>query len=120
MILWSVLILISDVTAGSMFPPYRLIFQTDTTSARTGSVTLTCQNGTTLEEINVQNVMFWLNTTQQDLGEVIGCCSITFNLTRNLEGSYTCGKISGNGTRHESLPVELICKFKIQIYINAL
>ena len=104
---------------------YQLVFQTDSITSRSGSVKLKCRNYITLEEINVQQVKFWLNSTssnaqdlreREDFGsvEVIGCCRIKFNLTRNLEGFYSCGKKTNDSDGAKLLKshsLELICKF---------
>ena len=111
----------SSVTSALPAAQYELTFQTDSTTDQSGSVTLKCRNGITLEDLNVQQVKFWLNATssnaqdlreREDFGdvEVVGCCSIKFNLTRKLEGFYTCGEVSDNGALIESPAKELICK----------
>ena len=99
---------------------YELVYQTTTTTTEDGSVIFKCRNRETADELNVRNVSFWLNRSSeynQDLRErkdfatieVIGCCSIKFNLSQSLEGYYTCGRSSEDGVQ-ESLPLTLICK----------
>ena len=69
--------------------------------------------------LNVTNVIFRENSTDTDLRErgdvtVIETddqLGIMFNLTRNLEGYYTCGRrIDSNCVPHGSQPKPLICK----------
>ena len=119
--LW-IVTLLSHRADSATTQQYQLRFQTDSTTYQSGSVTLECRNSITLEELNVQQVKFWLNATssnaqdlreREDFGgvEVIGCCSIKFNLTRDLEGFYTCGEISDDGALIESPSLELVCKY---------
>ena len=96
---------------------YELIFTRDNTN---GSVTLTCREAESANEINVNSIKYFLNSSKcaTDLREresfskveTVGCCSIKFILQRNLEGNYTCGARI-NDTIQESLPVTLICEY---------
>ena len=86
----------------------------------TGSVLLQCRDETTTSRklLNVTNVIFRENSTDADLRER---CDVTvietedqlgivFNLTRNLEGYYTCGRRIDSNSVYESQPKPLICK----------
>lgn len=122
-LLLSTLQLVAEVkSTPSPAPYYQLIYQITNTATEDGSVTLTCRNATTAEELNVQNVKFWLNRSaeyEQDLRErgdvgtveVIGCCTIKFSLQQGHEGYYTCGTSSEEYGVHESPQLTLICKF---------
>ena len=105
---------------------YELIYETTTTTEEDGSVILTCRDGVSADELNVQNVSFWLNRSSEnnqdlrerkDLGiiEVTGCCSIKFNLSQSLEGYYTCGRLTKQGVQ-ESPPKTLICKSSMKVH----
>lgn len=105
---------------------YELIYKTTTTTTEDGSVTLTCRDGVTANELDVTKVRFWLNRSskynqdlrkRKDFGpiEVIGCCTIKFNLTQSLEGYYTCGNLSKQGVQ-ESPSQTLICKSSMKIH----
>ena len=118
------------VTAVPYPSPYKLIFETDA-EPESGLIILTCRNSWTADELNVDEVSFWVNRSSNssnvtetdlrertDLGfnitESIGCCSIKYSLLPNREGYYTCGKVDNddNQTVHvqESQPLTLICK----------
>ena len=110
--------------AESSFPPYELIFESRGRMAElTGEIILSCRSSLTAEKISVHSVKFWLNVSssendlreREDIGpiEVVGCCSLRFNLTRNLEGDYSCGEFGENGIRLESHSVTLICEYNI-------
>ena len=98
---------------------YELIFGTDRT---TGSVTLTCRDALSANDINVNSTNYFLNSSEYatDLRqredfcnvEIVGCCSIKFNLPQNLEGNYTCGTRI-NDTLQESPPKTLICEYNL-------
>ena len=105
------------------FPPYQLVLTIEDTTH--GLVQLQCREETQFRYLNVHNVKFWLNrTSPTDPGlreradvtviETEDQLGIRFNLTRNFEGYYTCGRIgSDNGTEvSESVPRPLICNFK--------
>ena len=123
----SFIVVIAMLTlAGASFPPYELIFETrDRITELSGEITLYCRNAQTTEKINVQSVKIWLNASscekdlrqREDIGriEVVGCCSLRFNLTRNLEGNYSCGEFGENGIRLESSPLRMICEWIMHI-----
>ena len=101
---------------------YELIFTRDNTN---GSITLTCREAESGNEIDVDSTNYFLNSSKwatTDLREregfskveTVGCCSIKFNLPPNLEGNYTCCAKSNSDTIQESPPVTLICEY---IYI---
>ena len=102
-------------------PPYQLVQTIEDTAH--GLVQLKCREETQFRYLNINNVKFWLNrTSSTDPGlrekadvtviETEDQLGIEFNLTRNFEGYYTCGRIgSDNGTEvFESVPRPLICK----------
>ena len=99
--------------------PYELIFLTDTTTELTGSITLKCRDSSTAEELEVSEIKFFLNHSSalRERGDIrvveIGTTGIKFNLTRRLEGNFTCGKSgvdTANNTERASLPKTLVCK----------
>ena len=99
--------------------PYELIFQTDSTTELTGSITLKCRNSYTTEELEISEINFFLNHSSalRERGDIrvveVGSTGIKFNLTRGLEGNYTCGK-RGDDTcaaNDTSLPKTLVCKW---------
>ena len=100
-------------------PSYELIHNVTTT----GSALLQCREETTTSRklLNVTNVIFRENSTDADLRErddviVIETddrLGIVFNLTRNLEGSYTCERrTDSNCVPCESPPITLICELQ--------
>ena len=98
---------------------YGLIFKVDSDTEESGSVTLTCRDGWTADELNVNDVSFWLNRSSEsgvdlkdiNITSVVGCCSIKISLLRHLEGDYTCGKLDERDNITESQPLRLICKY---------
>ena len=107
-------------------PSYELIYTTDGTTQLTGSLTLNCRDASTAEELSINDISFFLNRSsaadpslreRKDIKVIeVGNTAIRFNLTRRLEGLYTCGRKSrANCTEViESPPKTLICK---SIYI---
>ena len=98
---------------------YELTFQTDGTTELTGSITLKCRDSCTAEELEISEVNFFLNHSSalRERGDIrvveIGTMGIKFNLTRRLEGDFTCGKRrvdTANDTMRASLPKTLVCK----------
>ena len=85
----------------------------------TGAVTLKCRDALSADELDVDSVKYFVNSSECDTDlrerkgfsniETVGCCSIKFNLLRNLEGTYTCGERI-NDTLQESHPVTLTCE----------
>ena len=107
----------------SITPPqqYELISRTDSTTHRTGSISLECRDAATAEAILRHEVEFFLNGSsvyylsilwerEDDPVVAVGCCGVRFNLTRRLEGYYTCGRRVNATYVEESPPVALICK----------
>ena len=96
-----------------------LIFTTDSTTVFTGSITLKCRDSITAEEVEISEISFFLNRTSaapslRERGDItvveVGSTGINFNLTRRLEGYYTCGRRVDTANVRESLPKILICK----------
>ena len=109
--------------ASSTQTPYELIFMTDSTTETSGSITLRCRDQYA-EDLEISQVIFWLNRTtacDSDLREradvrviEVDNYNIKFNLTRNLDGHFSCGKLVTQDNRisvQESDPKTLICKF---------
>jgi hypothetical protein len=104
-------------------PAYELIYTTDASTELTGSIRMSCRTFTTAENVAISEVQFWLNyttcnstTSLRERGDVnvleVDSYSIKFNLTRNLEGYYTCGKQVGDSENCVmSTERELICKY---------
>ena len=100
---------------------YELIYRTDATTTTTGAVFLECRNDTTAEALNINTISFYLNRTSasdlslRERGDVtvtaVGNTGIKFNLTRRLEGNYTCGTRVNCNNVIESSPKTLICKW---------
>ena len=98
---------------------YELIFKAESDTEKSGSVTLTCRDGRTADELNISDITFWLNSSSEsgmDLSQredinitEVGCCSIKFSLLRNLEGYYTCGTLDEWDNITDSQPLTLIC-----------
>ena len=101
--------------------PYQLIFETDSTTEQTGSVILKCRDSITAEEVDINEISFFLNRTsaadpslreREDIRVVeVGTTGIKFNLTHRYEGYYTCGKRVSCTNVRESSPETLICKW---------
>ena len=108
-------------TPSQSFPPYELVFQTDSETETTGSITLRCRDFRTANSLDVNQARFYLNYSspadpslreRKDITVVqVGTTGIKFNLTRRLEGYYTCGKREAGSTSVSlSAPKTLICK----------
>ena len=98
---------------------YELIHQTDSTTELTGSIILKCRDSSTAEELEISEIKFFLNHSSalRERGDIrvveIGTTGIKFNLTRRLEGNFTCGKSgldTANTTVRASPPETLVCK----------
>ena len=97
-----------------------LIYETDSTTETTGSITMYCRDSITTEEKPLSEVQFWLNRSHacnlslQERNDTrvikVDRFKIKFNLTCHLEGNYTCGKCIENRVQ-ESSPKTLICKY---------
>ena len=109
---------------------YELIYRTDSTPDLTGSITLICRDDETAEKVGISEISFFLNCTSgasnclslRERGDItvvaVGSTCIRFNLTREYDGYYTCGKrrrSRGDGTCTEnytmSPPKALVCKW---------
>ena len=98
--------------------PYELIHETDSTTELTGSITLKCRDSSTAEELEKNEINFFLNRSsvreREDIRVVeVGSTGIKFNLTREYDGYYTCGKRGDNTctANDKSLPTALICEW---------
>ena len=109
-------------------PQYELIHETETTTEETGSITMQCRDAYAAEPISLSEVEFWLNRTrvcdpslqEQDNFNVVEVDSyrIKFNLTRRLEGIYTCGRCVNESYVLESTPKTFTCKYSFCILQN--
>ena len=118
-----ILILLSSLTQAQN-NPFELIFMTDEQTWLTGSILLICRDTATTELLEVDQTKFWLNrtsdcdpdlTTRAEMRVMTASNGIKFNLTRNLEGFYTCGRLRIQENEifiEESTPKPLICKFR--------
>ena len=105
----------------SSYPPYHLIHQTDSTTDQTGSLLLQCRDTYTGNMLAISGVSFFLNRSSADdlslrqRGDItvteVGHTSIKFNLTRQLEGNYTCATRTEGAIVKESPPKTLVCKY---------
>ena len=104
---------------------YELIYSTDTATELTGSIRMFCRTSATAENVPISEVQFWLNYTtcdnstslreREDINVIeVDSYSIQFNLTRRLEGYYTCGKRVGENCVM-STKKPLICKYSMTI-----
>jgi hypothetical protein len=98
---------------------------TDSTTELTGSITLTCRDDHTTEEVGISEIDFFLNCSSatnclslRERGDItvvaVGSYGIQFNLTREYDGDYTCGKRGGDtstGNYTMSPPKALVCKW---------
>ena len=101
---------------------YELTYKTDETTEETGSIQMQCRDANA-EPIPLSGVKFWLNRTsacdpsiqeRHDFNVVeVDSYWISFNLTRCLEGIYTCGTYFHESGMLESSPKKLICKYWI-------
>ena len=100
---------------------YELIYETDETTEETGSIQMQCRDANA-EPIPLSGVKFWLNRShacdqslqkRDDFNVVkVDSYKIKFNLTRRLEGIYTCGRCVNESGVLESSPKTLTCKCK--------
>ena len=105
--------------------PREVIFETDETTEQTGSIIVRCRNEMS-EDISLSDeVKFWLNWTNPrdpsasislrerddfNVVELVDSYRIKFNLTRGLEGNYTCGQQVNESYVQMSQPKTIICK----------
>ena len=99
-----------------------LIFMSDPTTERTGSISLQCRDEITADTIETIYVQFFVNRSSaadpslRERGDItvveVGSTTINFNLTRRLDGNYTCGRRVDQCANFiiESRPIILICK----------
>ena len=97
-----------------------LIFTTDGTTEQTGSINLKCRDGITAEEVEISEIKFFLNHSSptdpslRERGDItvveVGSTAINFNLTREYEGYYTCGRRDDCAKVRQSTSKALICK----------
>ena len=107
-----------------------MIHATDSTTERTGSITMWCRDSITAEDVPLSEVRFWLNQTHacnpslQERADinviVVNSYKIKFNLTRHLEGYYACGKCINRNRVLESREKTFICKHIIMYYVTKL
>ena len=117
------MITVVSLAASPNLGSFELIRMTDSTTEQTGSITLQCRDALTAERLSISQISFFLNRSSaadpslRERGDVrvaeIGCCGINFNLTRRLEGRYTCGKRVDCTNLIESQPILLICKLQV-------
>ena len=122
-IIAKVILLLSSLTQAQT-GLFELIYMTDdqTASRLSGSISLQCRDANTAEPLqDVDQTKFWLNRTSAcdpDLTATAGVQvlrtdhGIKFNLTRNLEGIYTCGTLAIQENEvivRESAPRTLTC-----------
>ena len=107
--------------------PFELFFATDDQTASSGSISLQCRDATTAVPLDIDQTKFWLNRTSAcdpdltaiaDVQVLRGAHDnkIKFNLTRNLEGVYTCGRLvieENEVIVRESTPLTLTCEFSL-------
>ena len=118
-----VLLLLPDSGTALSLPVYKLKHSIQ--DYTTGAVKLQCQEETisSFKILNVteSDVVFWLNRgNATDAGlrergdvtviETEDQLGIVFNLTRDLEGYYTCGRRIDSSNVSESPSVTLICE----------
>ena len=100
----------------SPFQLYRVIHSS------TGLIKLACRNSSTLENLDIHTVYFYVNRTsvndhdlrnRSDFSVVEDRDSnmIEFTLTGASEGMFTCGRRIDDANIRESPPLTLICKY---------
>ena len=102
-----------------------MIHQTDSTTEETGSIILKCRDSDTAEELDISEISFFLNRSSvadpslRERGDItvvpVRSTGIKFNLTRRLEGKYTCGKRVDIANVRESVPRTLVCKWELAL-----
>lgn len=120
--LWATGIIVGSIfiaaASASIHLPREVIIETDKTTEHTGSIIMWCRDDFS-ENIPVREIKFFLNHSSVDVSlrerddfnvVEVDRYRIKFNLTRSLEGNYTCGS-RVNGTHViESMPRTLVCK----------
>ena len=121
-IIAKVILLLSSLTQAQT-GLFELIYMTDPNhqTALSGSILLQCRYADTTEPLDIHQTKFWLNRTSAcdpdltaiaDVQVLRDDKKIKFNLTRNLEGVYTCGTLAIQENEviiRESVPRTLIC-----------
>lgn len=112
------LVFIAAASASTL--EYELIHFTDGTTQLTGSITLQCRNALTAEKLELNEISFFLNRSsaadhslreRADIEVVeLGSTGIKLNLTRRLDGIYTCGRRVNFTHVIESRPRIIVCK----------
>ena len=114
------LVFIATSAFASIPLPYELTFETEEMTELTGSITMKCRDSHA-EPLPLSQIKFFLNRSsvldpslreRKDITVVeVGDTGINFNLTRRLEGNYTCGRRVNATHVIESLPTTVICKW---------
>ena len=126
----AVSIAVSALSLAQNSEPFQLIYESqideDSNTELTGSIILRCRDSNTSEHQDIRNISFFLNRSSaadpslRERGDITvvenGNNGIKFNLTRRLEGNYTCGRRVDAANVRESLPVTLICKWYNLLY----
>ena len=126
-----VFIHVAAVSASSLTQnpePYQLIFEThDSKTELAGSIALRCRDGDTAQEQDISEISFFLNHSsvadpslreREDITVVeVDRYSIEINLTRRLEGNYTCGRRENATHVRESRPKTFVCKSRMYIIL---
>ena len=120
--LWATGIIVGSIfiaaASASIHPPHEVIIETDETTENTGSIIMLCRDDFS-ENIPVREIKFFLNHSSVDVSlrerddfnvVEVDRYRIKFNLTRSLEGNYTCGRRVNSTHVIESLPRTLVCK----------
>lgn len=119
-IIAKVILLLSSLTQAQT-GLFELIYMTDDQTASSGSISLQCRDANTAEPLDVDQTKFWLNRTSACDPDLTAIADVQvlrddkktkFNLTRNLEGVYTCGTLAIQENEviiRESVPRTLIC-----------
>ena len=111
---------------------YELIYMTDSTTELSGSITMQCRDALSTEPLEINQTGFWLNRSsacdldlraRADVGAIgVDAYSIKLNLTHNLDGIYTCGRLVTQGNEvivKESNRITLVCKLNLIIRYNS-
>ena len=120
--LWATGIIVGSIfiaaASASIHPPHEVIIETDETTENTGSIIMLCRDEIA-ENIPISETKFFLNHSsvdiclreREDFNVIeVDRYRIKFNLTRSLEGNYTCGSRVNSTHVIESLPKILVCK----------
>ena len=126
LILSSLVYLVASTPCSSQSSaPYELIHEIDSTTELTGSITLKCRDSSTAEELEISEINFFLNHSStatnylslRERGDItlveVGSTGIKFNLTREYDGYYICGRRGDDvcTANNTSQPKALICEW---------